>query len=116
MSVRRPAIRNLPVRFDPAVKERVEQDAAARERSLNDVVVGRVAGHYGIPFDGTGRRSPGANGAPAMNLRFPKKVYDRLDRDSFRLKKSKNELVERILCNDYGIEYVPRPTGRTVAA
>lgn len=112
----KPAVRKLHLHFHETVKGRLETDAGERERSLNDVVVGHLAKHYEVPFEGTGRKSPGANGALTMNLRLPARIYDRVHRDSFRTERSKNEIVERILCSAYGIEYVAHTNGRPVAA
>jgi len=65
----------LPVKLDPKVKAVLERVSSDRGTSMNDVAVGALAARYGFPFEGTGRRSPGARGGETVMLRLPPELY-----------------------------------------
>lgn len=112
------------------VKARVLEDSAGQRVSINHLVTKIVAGALEVSFDGNGRASngPGELGEGdfvAMPIPFPTKIYDRIQTEAERRQRErrrhaatgrppypKAEVVERILCEHYGLEYVPRPTGR----
>lgn len=109
-------VEKLHLHFHETVKAALESRVEETARSLNDVVVSILATKYGIAFHGTGRKSPGTSGAQAVNLRLPPRIYAAVDRENYRTKVSKNEIVERAVCADLGVEYVPHVNGRAIAA
>jgi hypothetical protein len=112
------------------VKAAILEDSTGQRVSINHLVTKIVADALELKFDGNGRASngPGELGDGeflAMPIPFPPKVYDRIQTEAERRQRDrrrqatagrppypKAEVVERILCEHYGLEYVPRPTGR----
>lgn len=99
-----------PLQFTVAdsVKARIEADSHERGTSINNVVIGVIAAHYRVPFEPTARKGGGGSGSPTMNVPLPVKVYERVARDA--IMRTKQEVVERILCAHYGIDYDGRVT------
>lgn len=97
----------LHVHFLPEVKERINADVEERERSMNDVVVGILSAHYGLRFEGTNRRS-GAKKLAVGNgslLRTGRPLWRKIDQQKSRTRVPKEEIVNRILCDHYGLDY-----------
>lgn len=72
--------KELNVRVSAEVKKCLVDDAAEQSSSINDLAVGILAQEFRIRFDGTGRRSPGAQSASdgPMILRIPEKLDEKI--------------------------------------
>lgn len=96
----------LNVRVDADLKERLVFDAMERGCSINDVAVEILAEHFGISFEGTGRKSPGAvvgEGGPLV-LRVPAALWRKVDAAAGRMPKgsrSKVAVVQSVLRDHY---------------
>lgn len=118
---------SLRLKPHPDVKAAVVADAKARNLSLNNVVVSILAERYGVRFEGTGRRSNASwakNGSgsdsPQMPVPVPERLHAKIKREAERRERerrresgptaqfSMNELVERDLCDHYGLPYRER--------
>lgn len=96
----------LHVHVDADLKERLVFDAIARGSSINDVAVAILADHFTVKFEGTGRKSPGAEvgaGGPLL-LRVPPALWRKVDAAAGRAPKggrSKVAVVQAILRAHY---------------
>lgn len=96
----------LNVRVDADVKEALVFDAMSRHISINDVAVSILAAHFGVSFNGTGRKSPGAfvgTGGPLV-LRVPAALWRKVDAAAGRAPKgsrTKVAVVQAILRDYY---------------
>jgi hypothetical protein len=120
----------LPMEVHRTVKEHVLADCASQRVSINHLVTRIVAKSLGVAFEQTGRASNGSGELGdgeflPMPIPFPARIYDRIQTESERRQRErrrqatagrppypKSEVVERILCEHYGLDYVARPIGR----
>lgn len=98
----------LNVRLSAPVKERLNRDADEQEANINDVGVAIIADHFGIKFEGTGRRSRGAHTPEgAVLFRVPNRVYARVEAAKNGRPKgsrSKTAVVEAIFREHYQLD------------
>ncbi len=118
---------SLRLRPHPDVKAAVVADAKAQSLSLNNVVVSILAKKYRVRFVPTGRRSNASwatNGRSStstqMPVPVPESLHTKIKREAERRERerrreigptaqfSMNEVVERDLCEHYGLTYQPR--------
>lgn len=97
----------LNVRVAADVKERLVLDAEEQGASVNDLAVRILAGAFGIYFNGTGRRSPGARPTEgALNLRVPRDLYVAIDNaagERPRGSRTKVAVVDAVLREHYAL-------------
>lgn len=98
-----PKTKVLNVRVSAPVKERLSSAATESGQSVNDLAVGILAAHFGVKFEGTGRRSPGTH-TPAgpLLLRVPERIYAKVH--SAALSRSKTDVVESILRQHFDLD------------
>jgi predicted HicB family RNase H-like nuclease len=119
---------SLRLKPHPDVKAAVVADAKARNLSLNNVVREILATKYRVKKDMvTGRasnaswaRNGGSSDSPQMPVPVSAELHGKIKREAERRERerrrergataqfSMNELVERDLCEHYGLPYVER--------
>jgi myo-inositol-1-phosphate synthase len=77
----------------PRVKRRVAAEVSRRRRTMNDVVVGALAEHYGVGFRPSGRKgtSPGPTGV--VVLRMPAELKRAIRDDAARRERPMNDVI-----------------------
>lgn len=85
------------------LKERLAADAAGREASINDVAVGILAARFGVPFEGSGRRSPGFRGSAAGAYRMPLELWAAISNEATTRQVPKRAVVEAALSDHYAL-------------
>ena len=89
-------------KLDPALKAMLIAESEARRVSVNHCLIGALAEHFAVPFDGTGRRrSPGATVSDgAVVLAVPALLYQKIvEQEGLQPKgrRSKRAVVEDVL-------------------
>lgn len=100
----KPKAKVLKVDLSGAVRARLATDASEQGASINDVATGILADHFHVPFEGTGRRSPGAHKTEdgQVLLRVPPTLWRKVHVAA--VDRSKREVVEAVLRSHYQLD------------
>lgn len=70
----------LPIkRFPAPLKARIAAVATADGVNFNDVAVGALAGHFGVPYEPLGRKSAGIGDSDYINLTMPRTLRKKIN-------------------------------------
>jgi len=102
----------------PELKARIVQGTRESGQSQNDVVVGILAGHFGVPFESSGRvgASPPGNGSGQLVLRIPRELRLKIRLTADVQGVSMKRVILQTLCGHYGVRYTPPPRRRRARA
>ncbi len=87
------------------LKRRLVHEVEAQSSNLNDVAVGILADRFGIPFAGTGRRSPAAGASGVVLLRLPPALKRRIQLEAFERASNTNDVILLALSERLGVPF-----------
>ena len=87
------------------LKRRLVHETEARASNLNDVAVGILADRFGMPYDGSGRRSPAAGTSGVVLLRLPPGLKRRIQLEAFERGGNTNDVILETLSERLGIPF-----------
>jgi myo-inositol-1-phosphate synthase len=87
------------------LKRRLVHETEARARNLNDIAVGILADRFGVPYDGSGRRSPAAGTSGVVLLRLPPALKRRIQLEAFERGTNTNDVILETLSERLGIPF-----------
>jgi myo-inositol-1-phosphate synthase len=87
------------------LKRRLVHEVEAQSSNLNDIAVGILAGRFGIPFAGTGRRSPAAGASGVVLLRLPPALKRRIQLEAFERASNTNDVILLALSERLGVPF-----------
>jgi hypothetical protein len=88
----------FPVRgFPVTLKRRIAAVADREGVSFQDVAVAALADAYGIPYEQTGRKSPGVTDSDYVELTMPRRLRIRLNEQAARREIPARQLLLSIL-------------------
>lgn len=88
---------------DEGIKAALAADAEARSASINDLAVGILAERFGVPFSGSGRRSPGFRGSAVGAYRMPTALWLAISHAAADRQTTKKQVVADALAEHYGL-------------
>jgi myo-inositol-1-phosphate synthase len=96
------------VRAPASLKEALIRETARRDASLNDVAVGLLAEHLGMPYQATGRRNTLPGSSPVMLLRMPETLKEALESEARSSGETLNDVVLVALAHELGVPFTSR--------
>src|SRR5207245_10327419 len=93
------------VRMPAQLKRRLVHEVESRSSNVNDVAVGMLADRFGIPFEGSGRRSPAAGTSGVVLLRLPPVLKRRLQLEAFERGSNTNDVILEALSGRLGVPF-----------
>jgi myo-inositol-1-phosphate synthase len=87
------------------LKRRLVHETDARTSNLNDIAVGILADRFGMPYDGSGRRSPAAGTSGVVLLRLPPALKRRIQLEAFERGSNTNDVILETLSERLGIPF-----------
>jgi myo-inositol-1-phosphate synthase len=87
------------------LKRRLVHEVESRSSNVNDVAVGILADRFGIPFEGSGRRSPAAGTSGVVLLRLPPVLKRRLQLEAFERGSNTNDVILGALSERLGVPF-----------
>jgi myo-inositol-1-phosphate synthase len=87
------------------LKRRLVHEVESRSSNVNDIAVGMLAERFGVPFTGTGRRSPAAGASGVVLLRLPAALKQRIQAEALEQGSNVNDVVLRTLSERLGIAF-----------
>jgi myo-inositol-1-phosphate synthase len=87
------------------LKRRLVHETEARASNLNDIAVGILADRFGMPYDGSGRRSPAAGTSGVVLLRLPPALKRRIQLEAFERGSNTNDVILETLSERLGIPF-----------
>jgi myo-inositol-1-phosphate synthase len=87
------------------LKRRLVHETEARASNLNDVAVGILADRFGMPYEGSGRRSPAAGTSGVVLLRLPPGLKRRIQLEAFERGGNTNAVILETLSERLGIAF-----------
>lgn len=101
-------VRGIP----PRLKGKMAKAADKRGISFNELLIATFADHFEIPYEPAPRKKSAAVGPSATTVakNVPVEIRDALDAAAEAAGESKRNVQIRILCDAFGVPFVP--TGR----
>ena len=97
-----------------ALKHAVVAEVERRGTNMNDVIVGAIARHYGLPFQPSKRRSRPGSGNGALLVRMSDRLKYSLQVDSLLRRTNMTDTVLRLLARELGLGlHLPDPSRTT---
>jgi myo-inositol-1-phosphate synthase len=87
------------------LKRRLVHETEARASNLNDVAVRILADRFGMPYEGSGRRSPAAGTSGVVLLRLPPGLKRRIQLEAFERSGNTNDVILETLSERLGIPF-----------
>lgn len=93
----------------PELKAKIVADTQASGQSQNDVVVGILAGEFGVPFESSGRTgaNPPGTDSDQLILRLPRELRWKIRMQAELNSVTMKRLILQRLCAHYGLRYTP---------
>jgi myo-inositol-1-phosphate synthase len=106
-------IKSVLVRMPPELKRRLAHEVVRRGSTMNDVAVGMLASHYGVPFSPSGRKGSAPGDSGVVLLRMPTQLKARLKTAAVDADSTTNRVIVHVLAEQLGTHLVtPRRKGR----
>ena len=93
------------VRTPASLKQALVRETARRGASLNDVAVGLLADHFGVPYRPTNRRSPLPGASPVILLRMPEELKAAIQDEAYRAGSNTNDVILAALSDELGVPF-----------
>jgi DNA-binding MarR family transcriptional regulator len=98
----------------PALRQPIAEEVARRQVNANDLLVGWLAEHYGVPFTPTKRRGAPSGNAPKIQLRMSGQLKQEIKDDAYAHSSNMTDTTSRLIAQRLGIDLaLPRPTRTT---
>lgn len=98
------------INMPPELKAAIATETRRRGTNMNDLVVGLIAQHYGVPFSPSGRRSDPGFSQGKVILRMSGELKRRIQLDAFFSDSNMTDTIVRGLAQEFALELsLPTP-------
>ena len=100
-------VRGIP----PELKAALVAEARRGLTSVNAVIVGILAEHFGVDYDGTARRTTASGESTQQQVVMPRELGRLIHDRSWDERRPKSQIIIGLLCERYGLDYTPPARG-----